>query len=96
MIGNPQKKIAKFVTRVRISWEQTSLLDLYLPKYNESLAEILGQQTRHIGISTKSHHMPDLEIYNSQTNQNNIGYENCVQNRDEQQFSKRESYNLFH
>ena len=40
--------------------------------------------------------MPDLEIHSSQTNQNNIGYENCVQNRDEQQFSKRESYNLFH
>ena len=39
--------------------------------------------------------MPDLEIYNSQTNQNNIGYENCVQNRDEQKFSKLKSYNLF-
>ena len=51
MIRNPQKKIAKFVTRGRISWEQTSLLDLYLSQYNESLAEILGQQTTHIGLS---------------------------------------------
>ena len=40
--------------------------------------------------------MPDLEIHSSQTNQKNFGYENCVQNRDEQQFSKRKSYNLFH
>ena len=53
MIGNSQTKITKFVTRVQISWEQTSLHDLYLPKYNDSLAEILGKQTSHIGISKK-------------------------------------------
>ena len=40
--------------------------------------------------------MPDLEIHNSQTHQNNFGYENCVQIRDEQQFSNHKSYNLFH
>ena len=40
--------------------------------------------------------MPDLEIHSSQTNQNNFGYENCVQIRDEQQFSNYKNYNLFH
>ena len=52
-IGNPRTKITKFVARVRTSWEQPSLQDLNLPKYNESMAEILGQQTRHIGIFKK-------------------------------------------
>ena len=53
MIKNPQNKIVKFVTRVPISWEQTSLHDLQIPKYNDSLAESLGKKTRHIGLSKK-------------------------------------------
>ena len=40
--------------------------------------------------------MPDLEIYNSQNHQKHFGYENCVQIRDEQQFSNYKSSNLFH
>ena len=40
--------------------------------------------------------MPNLEIQNSQTNENNFGYENCVQIRDEQQFSNHKSYKCFH
>ena len=39
--------------------------------------------------------MPDLEIHSSQTNKNNFGYENCSQNRDEQQFSNHKSSSLF-
>ena len=53
MIGNPQTKNAKFVTRDWTSWEQPSLQDLYFPKYNDLIAENLGKQTRHIGISKK-------------------------------------------
>ena len=40
--------------------------------------------------------MPDLEIHNSQNHQNNFGYENYSQNRDEQQFSNHKSSNLFY
>ena len=40
--------------------------------------------------------MPDLEINSSQTNQNNFGMKTVFKTRDEQQFSKHKSYNLFH
>ena len=40
--------------------------------------------------------MPDLVIQNSQTKQKHFEYENCVQIRDEQQFSNHKSSKIFH